>query len=86
MQPARDTDLRVFAVVLYYCLFIIISPVVLFFSSKYVFDNWFGLSNVSSNIGAAFCAVVMLHVALGLYIFKAYSRPSETPEKPAKQD
>ena len=86
MQPARDTDLRVFGVVLYYSLFIIVSPVIAFFSSKYVFDNIFGLANVTSNISAAVCAIVMLHVALGLYILKAYSRPTEAPEKPAKQD
>ncbi|KAK3930164.1 Vacuolar ATPase assembly integral membrane protein VMA21-like protein, partial [Frankliniella fusca] len=81
-----ETDLSVFGVVLYYSLFIIVSPVVTFFASKYAFDNIFGFSNVSSNISAAVGAVVMLHIALGMYIFKAYSKPSEVPEKPAKQD
>lgn len=87
MQPTRqETDLRIFGVVLYYSLFIIVSPVVAFFSTKYVFDNVFVLTNVTSNISAAVCAVVMLHIALGMYIFRAYSRPTEVPEKPAKQD
>lgn len=86
MQPARDTDLSVFGVVLYYSLFIIVSPVVAFFSSKYAFDHILGLASVTANIGAALCAVVMLHVALGMYIFKAYSKPTEVPDKPDKQD
>lgn len=51
-----------------------------------IFADIFGLSNVTANISAALCAVVMLHVALGMYIFKAYSKPTEVPEKPAKQD
>lgn len=50
------------------------------------FPDVFGLTNVSANVSAALCAVVMLHIALGMYIFKAYSKPSEVPEKPAKQD
>lgn len=86
MQSSRDSDLSVFGVVLYYSLFIIVSPVVAFFSSKYAFENILGLTTVTANISAALCAVVMLHVALGMYIFKAYSKPTDVPEKPAKQD
>ncbi|XP_034242959.1 vacuolar ATPase assembly integral membrane protein VMA21 homolog [Thrips palmi] len=82
----KDTDLSIFGVVLYYSLLIIVSPVVTFFSSKYVFEDILSLASTTANISAALCAVVMLHVALGMYIFKAYSKPTEVPDKPAKQD
>ena len=46
--------------------------------------GWFGSDNVSGNVYSAICAVIMLHVALGLFIYKAYSSdepPRKFPEK-----
>ncbi|CAG9563019.1 unnamed protein product [Danaus chrysippus] len=78
-------DFQVFRTVIKYCLFIIIVPVVSFFVSKLIlFDAVFRLEAVSSSIYSAVVAVIVLHVTLGLYIYKAYGE-SEKPSKPLKK-
>lgn len=89
-QQEQRNEYRNFRVVFFYCILIILLPVSTFFASKYVlFDGYLQLSSVSSNIYSAVCAVIALHVALGLYIYRAYfdSGSSEPSSKPAqKQD
>lgn len=86
----QRNEYRNFRVVFFYCILIILLPVSTFFISKYVlFDGYLQLSTVTSNIYSAVCAVIALHLALGLYIYRAYfdSGSSEPPSKPAqKQD
>lgn len=44
-------------------------------------------SKVTSNVWSAVAAIVVLHVALGLYIYRAYSESSVAkPEKDDKID
>lgn len=48
-------------------------PIVTFFLTKYyLFDSILSLSAVQSNIYAAISAVIALHIALGLYLYRAY--------------
>ncbi|KAL1377241.1 hypothetical protein pipiens_014675 [Culex pipiens pipiens] len=86
----QRNEYRNFRVVFFYCILIILLPVSTFFATKYVlFDGYFQLSSVSSNIYAAVAAVIALHIALGLYIYRAYfdSGPSDQSTKLAqKQD
>lgn len=83
-------EYRNFRVVFFYCILIILLPVSTFFATKYVlFDGYFQLSSVTSNIYSAVAAVITLHFALGLYIYRAYfdsgtSEPS--PKLAQKQD
>lgn len=64
------TESNTFLVVLFYCLLIIFSPIVAFFVSKvFVFDDW--ATPIKSNIYSAVIAVVTLHIALGLYLYRA---------------
>lgn len=93
LPPSRQeqrNEYRNFRVVFFYCILIILLPVSTFFATKYVlFDGYFQLSSVSSNIYAAVAAVIALHIALGLYIYRAYfdSGPSDQSTKLAqKQD
>lgn len=68
----RD-EYRNFRVVFSYCILIILLPVSTFFGCKYVLcDKFFQLTEVTSNIYSAVAAVIALHVALGLYIYRAY--------------
>ncbi|XP_031631084.1 vacuolar ATPase assembly integral membrane protein VMA21 homolog [Contarinia nasturtii] len=68
---------EVFFVILFYCLLIIISPIATFFGSKYfIYDSLF--DPIPSNIWAAVSAVVALHIALGLYLYRAYFGAEET--------
>ncbi|XP_014276420.1 vacuolar ATPase assembly integral membrane protein VMA21 homolog [Halyomorpha halys] len=81
-QPDRElSDLRLFRTVFYYCIIIIALPVITFFGSKLLIFDSIGLSSVSSNVYSAVSSIAVLHIALGLYIYRAYS---ET--KPSKQD
>lgn len=86
----QSNEYRNFRVVFFYCILIILLPVSTFFATKYVlFDGYFQLSSVTSNIYSAVGAVIALHFALGLYIYRAYfdGGPEEPPSKVAqKQD
>lgn len=75
---------NVFVTVLLYCLLIIFAPIVTFFVSKtFILDNY--LESVPSNIWAAILAVIALHIALGLFLYKAYFSDS-VPQSNRKQD
>lgn len=90
-QSARKNDTKdynSFKVVLFYCLLIIFFPVFTFFSIKtFLFDNYFNLEPIRSNIYSAVSAVIALHIALGLYIYKAYFGADDySPAGYKKQD
>ncbi|XP_063231912.1 vacuolar ATPase assembly integral membrane protein VMA21 homolog [Bacillus rossius redtenbacheri] len=75
-------DLSVFTNVFFYCFNIIALPVASFFLSKtLVFDGLLQLTQTKSSVCSAVTAVVALHLALGLYIYKAYSGPDKPPSK-----
>ncbi|XP_055625267.1 vacuolar ATPase assembly integral membrane protein VMA21 homolog [Toxorhynchites rutilus septentrionalis] len=87
----QQNEYRNFRVVFFYCLLIIILPIITFFSTKsIVFDGYLQLSDVSSNIYSAISAVIVLHIALGLYIYRAYfdgpSSPGDSRKESQKQD
>uniref|UniRef100_A0A1L8DFB1 Vacuolar ATPase assembly integral membrane protein VMA21 homolog n=1 Tax=Nyssomyia neivai TaxID=330878 RepID=A0A1L8DFB1_9DIPT len=70
----------VFFTVLFYCLLIIVLPILSFFSSKYfIFDGYLQLPQISSNIYSAIVAVIALHIALFCYIYRAYFETESTP-------
>ncbi|CAB3228509.1 unnamed protein product [Arctia plantaginis] len=79
-------DFQVFQTVIKYCLIIIVVPVFSFFITKVVlFDAILRLEPVTSSVYSAVVAVIVLHVTLGLYIYRAYSE-TEKPSKPVKKD
>ncbi|CAL7936429.1 unnamed protein product [Xylocopa violacea] len=66
-------ELQVFKTVLFHSIVIIILPVLSFFTSKiFIFDGLLGLNQVPSNVYSAGVAVLVLHVALGAFIYRAY--------------
>ncbi|KAG7206375.1 hypothetical protein KM043_003741 [Ampulex compressa] len=66
-------ELQAFKTVLFHCIVIIALPVLSFFMSKlFIFDGLLGLNNVPSNVYSAGVAVLVLHVALGAFIYRAY--------------
>lgn len=86
----QDNDDKVeksaFFTVLSYCLLIIFLPIVGFFTTKHVlFDGLLQLESTQSNIYSAVVAVVALHLALFLYIYKAYFDTTTKEKKSAKQ-
>ncbi|XP_076237467.1 vacuolar ATPase assembly integral membrane protein VMA21 homolog [Calliopsis andreniformis] len=76
-------ELQVFKTVLFHCLVIIALPVLSFFSSKiFIFDGLLGLNHVPSNVYSAGVAVIVLHIGLGAFIYRAYfDDPSKTQMK-----
>lgn len=72
-KAEQRAEYRTFKTVFFYCILIIVVPVLTFFGSKqWLFDGLLQLSNVTSNIYSAVSAVVALHAALFLFIYKAY--------------
>ncbi|XP_012351154.1 LOW QUALITY PROTEIN: vacuolar ATPase assembly integral membrane protein VMA21 homolog [Apis florea] len=66
-------ELQVFKTVLFHCVVIIALPVLSFFTSKiFIFDGLLGLNHVPSNVYSAAVAILVLHVALGSFIYRAY--------------
>ncbi|XP_044748690.1 vacuolar ATPase assembly integral membrane protein VMA21 homolog [Coccinella septempunctata] len=83
---ADQEVLKVFKNVLFYISFILIAPISTFFGSKsIIFQGIFGVDSVASNIWSAVFAVVVLHLALGMYIYRAYF-DSEPPKPDVKID
>ncbi|KAK5643919.1 hypothetical protein RI129_007764 [Pyrocoelia pectoralis] len=83
---ADAPDFSVFKTVFFYSVLILLLPVFAFFVSKLiVFDAFLsgvsGVSDTASNVTSAIIAVVVLHFALGLFIYKAYSDPEKPREK-----
>ncbi|XP_067647857.1 vacuolar ATPase assembly integral membrane protein VMA21 homolog [Eurosta solidaginis] len=87
-QKDDSKDYSTFKVVFFYCSLIVFLPVATFFLLKaIVLDRFFTMSEVTANIYSAVGAVVALHVALGLYIYRAYfSGDGHTPETYKKVD
>ncbi|XP_017777759.1 PREDICTED: vacuolar ATPase assembly integral membrane protein VMA21 homolog [Nicrophorus vespilloides] len=68
------SSLSIFKTVLYYSVFIIIAPISTFFFTKIVFfEKLLGTSSVASNVWSAIASIIVLHIALGMYIMRAYS-------------
>lgn len=84
-QQRDSTDFEVIRTVFYYCFGIIFLPIGTFFATKtFIFDGVLGLDNIPANVYSAIAAVVVLHIALIFFIYKAYSDSSQP--KPQKQD
>ncbi|XP_066145165.1 vacuolar ATPase assembly integral membrane protein VMA21 homolog [Euwallacea fornicatus] len=82
----EQPQFAVFKTVLAYSIFILASPVLTFFFTKFVFfEGILGISSTSSNVWSAVLAVTMLHIALGMYIYRAYSESDKTKAKPAEK-
>ncbi len=80
---------EVFGSVLYYCGLILLLPLVAFFATKTVLlESLMGAEadSVSSNVASAAVAVVVLHLALGLFIYKAYFQQPQPKSRIGKQE
>ncbi|XP_026478312.1 vacuolar ATPase assembly integral membrane protein VMA21 homolog [Ctenocephalides felis] len=79
-------DFGIFRTVLFYCITIIVMPVTTFFITKSVlFDGILNTNTVTSNVLSAVAAVIVLHFALGLFIYRAYFEV-EKKKPTSKQD
>lgn len=80
-----EPDFQTFRTVFHYCFVIIVMPVASFFGAKsIIFDGLLGLAHIQSNVYSAIVTVIVLHIILGFYIYRAFSVDSS--QKPAKQD
>ncbi len=80
---------EVFGSVLYYCSLILFLPLVAFFVTRtVVLESVLGVEadSVSSNVSAAVVAVVVLHLALGLFIYRAYFTSTAPKARIGKQE
>ncbi|KAI8117289.1 vacuolar ATPase assembly integral membrane protein VMA21 homolog [Lucilia cuprina] len=82
-QKSDDVkDYSSFKTVLFYCSLIVFLPVVtFFFLNTLVLDRFFILTETKSNIYSAVGAVLALHFALALYIYRAYFGGSTQRQK-----
>ncbi|XP_002134412.3 vacuolar ATPase assembly integral membrane protein VMA21 homolog [Drosophila pseudoobscura] len=72
-QQSKDSqDYSSFKTVLFYCMLTVCLPVVTFFLLRVVvLDGFFEMSKLKVDIFSSVGAVVSLHMALGLYIYRA---------------
>lgn len=83
-NDTRPVEFHLFKTLFSYSFFIIVFPIATFFVTKFfILDGMMNVSNVASNVYSAAASVIVLHIALGLYIWKAYQQDS--PDK-GKQD
>jgi len=80
--PGQQSDGAVFTTVLFYSVLILLLPIASFFASKFLFFEWFlgQQATTGTNIVSAVVAVIVLHLALGLFIYKAYFSGSSRKE------
>ena len=73
-QMLKTDEMSMFKNGLFYTSLIIVLPLTAFFTTKsLVFEYMLGQqSTIGTNIVAAVVAVITLHLALGLYIYRAY--------------
>lgn len=82
MSGAKEvTELQAFKTAFYYSVVILVIPIIVFFTSKtFLFDGILGLNNVTSNVYSAGVAIIVLHIAVGVFIYRAYfDERSKTP-------
>ncbi|XP_066589119.1 vacuolar ATPase assembly integral membrane protein VMA21 homolog [Prorops nasuta] len=73
LNKKEQSEIHVFKTVLAHSIVIIALPVLSFFCSKlFIFDSLLGTNSVSSNVYSAGLAILVLHVALGAFIYRAY--------------
>ncbi|CAH1100287.1 unnamed protein product [Psylliodes chrysocephalus] len=80
-MDSQPTPYNVFKTILAYSVFILASPITIFFVSKILFEGILNITPMTSNISSAVLAVVTLHIALGMYIYKAYSEADKVKEQ-----
>lgn len=85
-----DSEGVVFSSVLKYCILILGGPILAFFVTKVALLSMllgWDENAISTNVASAVVAVIVLHMALGLFIFRAYFSDSETSKiKIGKKD
>ncbi|KAK4017034.1 vacuolar ATPase assembly integral membrane protein VMA21 homolog [Daphnia magna] len=80
---AEESEAVVFQTVLFYSLAILLVPVAAFIGSKVTLGGILGFETHSCNIWSAVIAVIVLHLMLGLYIYRTFY---PAPTKQTKQD
>ncbi|XP_030382582.1 vacuolar ATPase assembly integral membrane protein VMA21 homolog [Scaptodrosophila lebanonensis] len=82
-QRSEDSqDYSSLKTVLFYCSLIVFLPVATFFALKgFVLDKFFSMGELKVNIASAVGAVVALHLAFGLYIYRAYFTDTKSQTK-----
>ncbi|CAK9299541.1 unnamed protein product [Gordionus sp. m RMFG-2023] len=74
MHPAIKT-------LLIYSAILIVSPLYIFFISKYLCDNYLVYTKSNSNIASAVAAVFTVHIVLAAYIYKAFQDDTSEQNK-----
>ncbi|CAG7831223.1 unnamed protein product [Allacma fusca] len=88
MDKTGMSEKDIFSTVLVHCLLIIISPILTFFVFNFWIFSGLGLEAMTNNIYSAFAAVVVLHIALANFIYRAYHNTETIPgfDKLDKED
>ena len=83
IHQGDDSTGETFGFVLKHCSLILIAPIATFFLTKLVLlERFLGFETdgISTNVVSAICAVVVLHIGLGLFIYRAYFAESPQPK------
>ncbi|TRY63419.1 hypothetical protein TCAL_14173 [Tigriopus californicus] len=91
-DPDPSVSFASFLSVLKYCGLIILAPIITFFGCKAGLGVW-GLApadhageGIAANVMSAVAAIVVLHLALGVFIYKAYFEGTPAKKRLGKQE
>lgn len=71
-KQVEESEAVVFSTVLFYSLLILLAPLGTFLVTQLTFNGIIGTDSQTSNIWAAVLAVIVLHVMLGLFIYRTF--------------
>ncbi|KAI5645153.1 VMA21-like domain-containing protein [Phthorimaea operculella] len=81
-QEEEKSDLQLLQAIVKYVILLSSIPVLTFFVSKLVvFDLILAFEQTQSSVYSAILAVIVLHIALGHYIYKAYYEAEKAPKE-----
>lgn len=66
-------------ILLFYSILMITLPITAFFVSQYIIDHYMNTSTSNSYIYSTACSVIVIHIILGLFVYKAYKEDKVAP-------
>lgn len=80
-NKGEESESAVFKTVLFYSLNVILAPVATFFIGQFLLKSFLGVNEQTSNLWGAILAVVVLHITLGLFIYRSFNPVSKDTKR-----
>ncbi|KAG8187112.1 hypothetical protein JTE90_004858 [Oedothorax gibbosus] len=71
---------------LFYSIMMVTLPIFAFFVTQYGVESWLHVTTSKSYIYATACSVIIIHIILGIFVYKAYKDDKVVPHPADKED